>query len=135
MQGRYGLAADQLVEASVVLADSSALLVSEQRHSDLFWALRGAGHNFGIVTEMKYKIHDVPDNNTWTFVEMNFGINQTKELFEAMNTLSRYGTQSLPVNSFVISTLMWNTDVDTQNVSARARKVVLTLTCPFSRLL
>ncbi|MCD5994261.1 FAD-binding oxidoreductase [Pseudomonas sp. CDFA 602] len=56
---RYGLAADALREAEVVLADGSKVIASQQHHADLFWALRGAGKNFGVVTAMQFEIFPV----------------------------------------------------------------------------
>lgn len=44
MQGLHGLIADNLLEASLVTADGQLLTVSEKEHSELFWALRGAGN-------------------------------------------------------------------------------------------
>jgi FAD/FMN-containing dehydrogenase len=65
LQGQYGLLADQLVEARIVLADGTAFTVSESSHKDLLWGIRGAWHSFGVVTEFKYKIYDVMPNSTW----------------------------------------------------------------------
>jgi FAD/FMN-containing dehydrogenase len=56
LQGRYGLAADQVVSARVVLGDGEVVEVSEEENADLFWALRGAGHNFGVVSEWKVRV-------------------------------------------------------------------------------
>ena len=56
-QGAYGLIADNIISMNVVLADGTAITVSETSHSDLWWAMRGAGHNFGIVTSLTMKIY------------------------------------------------------------------------------
>lgn len=59
---------DNLVSARVVLANGTAITVDEKQHSDLFWGLRGAGHNFGVVTSMVYQIYDrTPDISTAIF--------------------------------------------------------------------
>lgn len=50
-----GLAADHLVEATVVTASGEVLTVSETQHEDLFWALRGAGASYGVTTSLRFK--------------------------------------------------------------------------------
>ncbi|KAM0425720.1 hypothetical protein ACHAPT_008967 [Fusarium lateritium] len=71
LQGHYGLLADQIVAARIVLANGKVVTASERKNADLFWAIRGAGHNFGIVTEVTYKVYDAPAEDNWlvkTFV-------------------------------------------------------------------
>jgi FAD/FMN-containing dehydrogenase len=56
---KHGLAIDALVEAEVVTADGEVLTASDTEHPDLFWAIRGGGGNFGIVTRFTYRLYPV----------------------------------------------------------------------------
>lgn len=56
---KFGLTIDNLLEASVVLADGQFVTANKQEHEDLFWAIRGGGGNYGIVTSFLFKAHPV----------------------------------------------------------------------------
>lgn len=57
---RFGLALDNLVAAELVLADGRIVVASNNDNEELFWAIRGGGGNFGVVTALHHRLHDVP---------------------------------------------------------------------------
>lgn len=83
LQGQYGYVLDNLVSARVVTASGELVEVSAVKNSDLFWALRGAGHNFGIMTSFEMKIYDIPSN--WTAYSIVFASDKTEALFDLVN--------------------------------------------------
>jgi FAD/FMN-containing dehydrogenase len=59
LMAKYGLATDNLIAAEVVTASGDVLRASENENADLFWALRGGGGNFGVVSWFEYRLHPV----------------------------------------------------------------------------
>lgn len=83
-QGYYGLVSDNFIKLNVVLANGSATTVSSDTAPDLFWAMKGAGHNFGIVTSFEMKIYDRgPD--TWYYKIYMFNETKIEAVFDALN--------------------------------------------------
>jgi hypothetical protein len=56
---RYGLTIDNLLSVDMILADGSFVTANSKENSDLFWAVRGGGGNFGVVTSFEYRLHPV----------------------------------------------------------------------------
>src|SRR5918994_1393923 len=59
LNGKHGLACDNLVSADVVTADGRLLRATEEENEDLLWGIRGGGGNFGVVTSFKYQLHPI----------------------------------------------------------------------------
>jgi FAD/FMN-containing dehydrogenase len=114
LQGHYGLLSDNLVSARLVLPNATALTVSAESNPDLFWAIRGAGHNFGIVTEFTYKIYDVPPDDSWVVEFFIYTGEKVEALYEQLNILSADGP--LPPELITFSFFAWEPEIDTTKV-------------------
>jgi len=68
LSGTCGLAADNLLGAEIVLADGRRLTTGPDAEPDLFWALRGGGGNFGVVTSLRVRLHPVRDMLVGTII-------------------------------------------------------------------
>lgn len=83
VQGQYGFVLDNIISARVVVASGELVEVSETKNPDLFWALRGAGHNFGIMTSFEMKAYDIPSN--WTVYNIAFSGDKLEEIYGLVN--------------------------------------------------
>ena len=114
-QGRYGLASDQLVSARMVLANGTVITVDES-NSDLFWAIRGAGHNFGIVTEAEIKIYDKkPDVDQWAVSGYFYTHDKMEDVVSVANSWMVMANRSVSLEHYVV--FSFDPEVDPVNVS------------------
>ncbi|OBT70377.1 hypothetical protein VE03_00112 [Pseudogymnoascus sp. 23342-1-I1] len=84
LQGHHGLVSDQFVSLRVVKADGS--LITVDKNSKLFWAMKGAGHNFGIVTSVVSKIYDIQHSN-FALQTIIFSGDKVEAVYELANKL------------------------------------------------
>ena len=109
LQGRYGLATDNLLSARMVLADASVIEVSENSHPDLFWGIRGAGHNFGIATEIKMRIYDrEKKQDQWAAVGFTFAGEKLEGIFTVLNEW--LGAKKRPVELTHYAVFGWDSN-------------------------
>jgi FAD/FMN-containing dehydrogenase len=96
--GRIGLAADNLLGAEVVLADGSLVQADAENEPDLFWALRGGGGNFGVVTSVRLRLHAVPSVVTGVVM---YPWTQMGQVFDGLQETLFSGPDELTVQTAV----------------------------------
>lgn len=89
LTGKHGLAIDNLSEVELVLASGEIVIANEKQNQDLFWAIRGAGANFGVVTKLVFKAH-VQENLVWGG-NLGFGKAQLKDVIDFANHMLEKG--------------------------------------------
>lgn len=72
LRRRFGLTVDSLLEVEVVTAAGEIVVANERQHSDLFWALRGGGGNFGVVTAFTFQAHEIGTDVLFSAVYLPF---------------------------------------------------------------
>lgn len=116
LEGLYGLVADGIVQLNVVLADGSEAVVSATSNENLFWAMKGAGHNFAIVTSSLVKIYPKPAT-TWHYHAYTWTQDKLETVFEELNKLHVLDDGTLPpLLSFESGVIAMNPAVSTTEV-------------------
>ena len=112
---------DQWVSLNIVLADGTMQTVDGQ--SELMWALKGAGHNFGIVTSVTTKIYNIEDRD-WAIETFVFSGDQVEDVYQVANDkLTKNGDQAVDVIHW--SYWLNNPEADAQKVSIAHRTLYL----------
>ncbi|KAI1771739.1 hypothetical protein F4818DRAFT_428910 [Hypoxylon cercidicola] len=117
-QGVYGLIADALVSLRMVTANGDVIDVSKHSHPDLFWAMRGAGSNFGIVVSATYEVHPLIDGGDVFVAEFLVSAERTSEYFQTMEAMS-----PLPAN--LNSIMIMNYNATTNQTQLRVQWVYI----------
>ena len=97
--GRFGLALDNLLAAEVVLADGRIVTAMPGDEEELFWALRGGGGNFGVVTDMHVQLHHLPSVHAGMLV---YPFAEAKSVLAGCADISASAPESLTVQVGVI---------------------------------
>ncbi|TVY43293.1 FAD-linked oxidoreductase [Lachnellula subtilissima] len=108
LQGLYGLLSDALISATVVTASGKVLQVSETSNSDLFWGIRGAGANFGVITSATYKVQPIINNGIFTSMDMIFTAAQNVSYFNTLASMVN-GNGTFPAKLAAITNVLYNT--------------------------
>lgn len=91
----YGMVSDNIIQLNVVLANGNAVRVNKTSYSDLLWAMKGAGHNFGIVTS--FELHIFPRGpETWHYHNYIWRGDKLEAVLNTLNNL--HGNGSTPVD-------------------------------------
>jgi hypothetical protein len=93
LQRKFGLTLDNLLAVDLVTADGRLVRASEDENPDLFWGLRGAGPNFGIVTSFEFRLH--PLDHAITFGTVTHPIDRAHDLAELFRELAETGPDEL----------------------------------------
>ena len=84
LQGLHGLMIDALESVHLVTASGNLITVSNTENSDLFWALRGAGANFGIITSANYTIHNATNGGQVLNADFLYPASANRSVFEVL---------------------------------------------------
>ncbi|KAK1808392.1 hypothetical protein LTR12_017256 [Friedmanniomyces endolithicus] len=99
LQNDYGKAVDNVDPARVVLANGTSVTVLNNEHRDLLWTLKGAGHNFGIISDFEHKVYDrTPHNEKWAYETLVFTQDKLDTLFTEANKMIEGGVDKQDVN-------------------------------------
>ncbi|TGZ78648.1 FAD-binding domain-containing protein [Ascodesmis nigricans] len=98
LQGLYGVVSDVIEEVEMVTADGKVRVINERskgEEKDLWWAIRGAGHNFGVVTKMTLKAWEKVDDDMWVDATYLYEPSKLPDLITLLNTLPQPPTLTI----------------------------------------
>lgn len=96
---------DNLLKARMVTAAGQLIEISASEHPDLFWAIRGAGFNYGVITEATYKVHDYVNDGQIMSADLKFAAKDNDTFFD---TLKSYNNDKLPADLALLSSVVYD---------------------------
>ncbi|RYP45207.1 hypothetical protein DL768_008400 [Monosporascus sp. mg162] len=112
--GIHGLLLDALVSVRLVTSHGELIEVSKHSHPDLFWAIRGAGANFGVITSATFKLHRLRNNGDVLNADLFFPAEKASDYFRAVEAMNG----KLPAELASISLIMWDSSTNKTQVGA-----------------
>jgi FAD/FMN-containing dehydrogenase len=100
LMGRFGLAVDNLMSAEAVLADGTVVTTDAIHEPDLYWALRGGGGNFGVVTSMRIRLH--PVHRVWAGLIV-FPLSEATDVWRRLREILATAPDELTVQSGLLA--------------------------------
>ena len=104
-QGLHGLVIDALLSVRLITASGDLITVSNTEHSDLFWAIRGAGANFGVITYATYRIADLTNQGQVLNADMRFPMSKNESYWKLLQSFQ----SSLPAPASLFTLVNYDT--------------------------
>ncbi|KAF7935440.1 uncharacterized protein EAE97_008347 [Botrytis byssoidea] len=117
--GIHGLVIDALLEVKYVTGNGELITASKTENLELFWGARGAGHQFGVVYEATYRIHDATNNGELIVATMRFHSSDSASLWEIMKDIGN----DQPREMSLAVQVNWNDDFGGLNIVVNAKWV------------
>ncbi len=102
LMGKHGISCDNVLAAEIITANGELLNVDSDNHADLFWAIRGGGGNFGIVSKFKFRLHKVGPNVVGGMIL--YPMDQAKAVMQFYRDYARKAPDELMAYSGFIAT-------------------------------
>ncbi|MNI18343.1 6-hydroxy-D-nicotine oxidase [compost metagenome] len=100
LRGKYGITSDNIVGARIVTADGEAIHVSEREYPDLYWAIRGGGGNFGVITSFEFQLY--PVGPEVLAVDVMYDYQDAKQVLEKAQAFLRQAPDEVSFNMMAV---------------------------------
>ncbi|KAI2621292.1 hypothetical protein GGR54DRAFT_96717 [Hypoxylon sp. NC1633] len=113
MQGLRGLVLDALLSVRLVTATGDVVTASKSENPDLFWAIRGAGANFGIITSATYEVYEETNNGQVILANFGFPVSASRSIWELLRSYDDY----IPPALVLIPAVAYNRTTNETNIN------------------